>query len=166
MSCAIRVLQHTATHCNTLQHTATHCNALQRIATHCNTLQHTTEYLERRGTRSRRECVFVCETATHCNTLQHTATVLGETWDSVDARVCLFVKLQHTATHCNTQYSVGRDVGLGRSRSVFVCETATHCNTLQHTIQCWERRGTRSKHECGGRRPMARYVVCCSELQL
>jgi len=29
-----RVLQHTATHCNTLQHTSTHCNTLQHTATH------------------------------------------------------------------------------------------------------------------------------------
>jgi len=28
-----RVMQHTATHCNTLQHTATHCNTLQHTAT-------------------------------------------------------------------------------------------------------------------------------------
>ena len=42
-----KILQHTATQCNTLQHTATHCNTLQHTATHCNTLQHT---------------------ATHCNT--------------------------------------------------------------------------------------------------
>ena len=33
-----KLLQHTATHCNTLQHTATHCNTLQHTATHCNTL--------------------------------------------------------------------------------------------------------------------------------
>ena len=38
-----KLLQHTATHCNTLQHTATHCNTLQHTATHCNTLQHTTK---------------------------------------------------------------------------------------------------------------------------
>jgi len=47
----LRLLQHTATYCNTLHYTATHCNTLQHTATHCNTLHHT---------------------ATHCNTLQHT----------------------------------------------------------------------------------------------
>jgi len=48
-----RILQHTATHCNTLQHTATHCNILQHAATHCNTLQHTATCTLSSGTQRR-----------------------------------------------------------------------------------------------------------------
>jgi len=58
-----RILQHTATHCNTLQHTATYCNAMQHTATHCSTLQHT-------ATR----CNTLQHTARHYKTLQHTVT--------------------------------------------------------------------------------------------
>ena len=52
-----RVLQHTATHCNTLQHTATHCN----------TLQHTTNLRYA-------SLVVLQNTAIRCNMLQHTET--------------------------------------------------------------------------------------------
>jgi len=69
-----RVLQHTATHCNTLQHTATRRNIaslshIARFLLYCNTLQHT---------------------ATHCNTLQHRFSLMRRSISSL---------LQHTATH-------------------------------------------------------------------
>jgi len=59
----------------------------------------------------------ISETSWHCNTLQHIArqgdiVILETLWKSHFRDI---VKLQHTATPCNT-----------------LQHTATHCNTLQH----------------------------------
>ena len=92
-----KILQHTATYCNTLQlaatrctlrwvdewmkHTATHCNTLQHTATHCITLQHTAARCTSRWVDEWKK-----HTAPHCNTLQHTATHC--------------ITLQHTTARC------------------------------------------------------------------
>jgi len=70
--CTVRILQHTATHCNTLQHTATHCNAMSR------------QYIHTTSQKSRDVLAYAVpkyeysntlqHTATHCQTLLHTAT--------------------------------------------------------------------------------------------
>ena len=80
----MRILQHTATHCNTLQHTASHCNAMSR------------QYIHTTSQKSRDVLAYAVpkyeysnalqHTATHCQTLLHTATKY----------------ITHTATHCNT----------------------------------------------------------------
>jgi len=128
-----KILQHTATHCNTLLRTRT-CKCvgswrarlvgwrLQHTATHCNTLQHT---------------------ATHCNTLLHTRTC--KCVGSWRARLVgwrlqhtkqYYNTLLHTATRCHTHvpasvWAVGEhDLSVGDCNTLQ--NTATRCNTLQH----------------------------------
>ena len=74
-------LQHPATPCNTLQHPTTHCNALQRTA----------------------QSFPFCpkDTATQCKTLQHTASLHARTTFHRDCGPAQ-MRLQHTATHCNS----------------------------------------------------------------
>ena len=105
----LRVLPHTATHCNTLQHSATHCKTLQHIATcaYCYTpglclhiLQHIMQLAAR--------------TATHFHTLQHT----------IKASEC------NETTRCNT---------LQHTINVSKRNEPAHCNTLQHTIKAPDR---------------------------
>jgi len=77
-----RLLQLTATHCNSLQRTwmcgciqrlpqltATHCNSLQLTATQENVWFHSTNDL---GPKQKDPCLLQL-TATHCNPLQHTS---------------------------------------------------------------------------------------------
>ena len=102
------------------QHT---CHTLQRTAPHCNT------------------------TATYCNTLGRMHEPL---WHR-DARAvgwCFTLKVQHTATQCNTVQHMSQRMGwcfchgihLQKILSRYSSQekqklqrTATHCNTLQHT---------------------------------
>jgi len=77
-----KTLQRNATHCNALQntywrfecariveHTATHCNTLPCTATHCNTLQHTAAHCKRPIGGSSMHILLntLQRTATHCN---------------------------------------------------------------------------------------------------
>ena len=128
---SLRILHHTAIHCNTLQHTATYCNTLQHTATHtwrflyltasaycntlqCNTMPHTATHYNftHLAILVPHSLRILQHTTTHRNTLQHTAT---RSWRFSCLTASAYCnKLQHTATHCNT-----------------LQHTATHCNILQ-----------------------------------
>ena len=105
-----KILQHTATRCNTLQHTATHYHGKIFM----NGCKEAYEHVKR-NLRHVLQCV--AHTATHCNTLtwQDIAGFVLHVHRPLCTRSCGNT-LQHTATHCNT-----------------LQHTATHCNTLQHT---------------------------------
>jgi len=134
-----KILQHTATYCNTLQHTKKRITAstmrtkywryadwrklLQHTAAHCNSLQHTETHKQVNYTESttstrysryqhrRKYCNTLQHTTTYCNTLQHTRKriLLNRQW------------IQHLGSihiggkYCNT-----------------LQHTTTYCYTLQH----------------------------------
>jgi len=102
-------LQQIATHCNSLQHTAPHfnrneitrtyitrqhqhnvCNTSQHTATHCNTLHHN-------ATGERSHTLTSHANLPHCNRNEITHTYVKRQLHN-----CVYNKLQHTATHCNT----------------------------------------------------------------
>jgi len=145
-----RILQHTATHCNTLQHAATHCNIPQHTATYCSILQHTATQHTDCGPRGRgggtisrllKIVGLFCKRAYILQKRLHSAK---ETYNFKDPTnrshpIVHFCDgatqhttahcntLQHIATHCNTPIA-----GLEEIVAHF-CDGATHGNTRQHT---------------------------------
>jgi len=122
-----KLLQHTATHCNTLHHTATHYNALwrtmQHVATRCNTLQQKASGIA---------------VVAHCNDLQHTlqhiATNCNRTLvvslpslitNSITHLHTATRTATHTATHAATHTAA--HTAIGRSWCCFP-PLSTNCN--------------------------------------
>ena len=100
----------TATHCNTLQHTVLHFLPPCVAVSHCNTLCHTSSLPMLQSIHKGREG----ET--------HTVPWIGREkntpyTEETPPSLCGSITLQHTVSHCNTQY-----------------HTATHCNTLPPSL--------------------------------
>jgi len=107
-----KILQHSATQCNTLQHTATHCNTLHMCAYDSFNRNSAWSIWELDWTWTRE--LTLQHTATHCITLQHTATHCN--------------RLRHTATHCKPLKNTAK-----HTNSNTLQHNATHSNILQHT---------------------------------
>ena len=111
-----RVLQHTATHCNTLQFQTEMPHAIH-TATHCNTMQHTVTP----GSDAAR-----CEVKKSSMTARISLSGIKclSVWQS--AFSAMPSKINHTATHCNTLEDTARHYNT-------LQHTSRHCKTLQHT---------------------------------
>ena len=148
-------MQHIATHCNSLQHIATHCYTLQHTAIHCNTLQHTASHcnaLLHNITLWFRELLIVGWSVdvhwVHMCDMTHSYVRHGSfvcvtwffrsSWPELQHTATTANSLQHTVTHCNTDWfwgcrSSATALPRNKASSRWSQYTATHCNTLQHT---------------------------------
>jgi len=175
-------LQHTVAHGNTLQHihrvfpstfwcalapyTATHCSTLQRTAAHYSTLQHTAAHCSTyiwspNSSVEKLMHLPLQQLRTHSILQpQHTATHKVDSCNEL-ANGLLHLTLQHTATHCNTQYVVLQWTWRW-APAPYVPRNFLYCSALQRVAVCCSET---LLHFLPRNSWCCNAVVCCSLLQ-